>query len=203
LDKERQVVFQSLSSFKAFGYLGGGTALSLQIRHRKSFDFDVFVSKPISTSLRAKIKEVFGETTYYVDSGEQISFVTSNNINITFLWYYFDRLFPLVATEYIPLASVLDIAADKAHTIGRRAVWRDYIDFFFLLHDKSVTMKDIIISAQKKFGGEFNEALFLQQLSYFKDIEATGIEFIGLPHPEGKVKKFLEAQVISYLKAKE
>jgi hypothetical protein len=71
LDEERQLVFRELSSFKTFGYLGGGTALSLQIRHRKSFDFDVFVDKPISTILRAKIREVFGDTTYYVDSNDQ------------------------------------------------------------------------------------------------------------------------------------
>lgn len=199
LDKERQEVYQALANFKYFGYLAGGTALSLQIQHRKSFDFDVFVSKPISTLLRAKVKDVFGEVNYYTDSTDQISFVTQNNINVTFLWYYFKKLFPVITTNALSLASVQDIAADKAYTIGRRAVWRDYIDLFFLLHDKLLTLEEIIQFAQKKFGGEFNEVLFLQQLSYFKDIEVTNIEFIGSVYEEDQVKQLFENQVETYL----
>lgn len=133
LDKERQNIFKSLTSFKSYGYLAGGTALSLQIMHRESFDFDIFVYKPISNFLRHKVSEHFGKIYYYVDSKDQISFRTFNNIHITFLWYYFKPLFSLIDGEFFQLASVKDIAADKAHTLGRRAVWRDYVDFFFLL----------------------------------------------------------------------
>lgn len=45
LDKERIKIFQKMGDFKRIGYLAGGTALALQIKHRKSFDFDIFTLK--------------------------------------------------------------------------------------------------------------------------------------------------------------
>ena len=47
LDKERRKVFEKLSAFSQTAVLGGGTALSLQIAHRLSFDFDLFLKKPL------------------------------------------------------------------------------------------------------------------------------------------------------------
>ena len=138
LDKSRLEAFQNLSPFKKYGYLAGGTALSLQITHRKSFDFDVFVKRQIDNKLK----------------------LATN---------------PLIKTEFLDLASVADISADKAITIGRRAVWRDYVDFFVLLKEKYYGITEIINFAKKKFKGEFNEALFLQQLTYFKDVEEAPI----------------------------
>lgn len=200
LNKERQEVFQLLSQFRADGYLAGGTALSLQIKHRKSFDFDIFVRKQITTSLKSKVREIFKEPVYYIDSKDQISFRTTNNINVTFLWYYFDPLFPLTPTNSLPLASIQEIAADKAHTIGRRAVWRDYVDLFFLLKDQWITLKKINSIAEKKFGGEFNKALFLQQLSYFKDVEESSTEFVSRPYSFKEIKQYLETKVEEYIK---
>lgn len=200
LDKERQDVFQQLSQFREDGYLAGGTALSLQIKHRKSFDFDIFVPKQITTSLKSKVREIFKEPVYYIDSKDQISFRTANNINVTFLWYYFNPLFPPIPTDSLPLASIKDIAADKAHTLGRRAVRRDYVDLFFLLKDQLITLEEISSLAEKKFGGEFNKALFLQQLSYFKDIEGTGVEFIDRSYSFKEIEHYLETKVEEYIK---
>lgn len=200
LDKERQDVFQKLSQFRADGYLAGGTSLSLQIKHRKSFDFDIFIPKQITTSLKSKVREIFKEPIYYIDSKDQISFRTTNNINVTFLWYYFDSLFPLIPTYSLSLASIKDIAADKAHTLGRRAAWRDYVDLFFLLKDHEITLKEVSVLAEKKFGGEFNKALFLQQLSYFEDIEETGVEFIDQSYSFKEIKHYLETKVEEYVK---
>ena len=58
-----------------------------------------------------------------------------------------------------------------------------------------VTLEEISSAAKKKFGGEFNETLLLQQLSYFDDIEKVGIDFIGKAYTEKEVKNFLEEQV--------
>lgn len=44
LDKARQEVLQKLIPVTANFVLGGGTALTLQLAHRKSFDFDFFSS---------------------------------------------------------------------------------------------------------------------------------------------------------------
>lgn len=199
-DKDRQEVYKLLTHFKPYGYLAGGTALSLQINHRKSFDFDIFVYKPISTKLRLEVKRLFGNNKYYVNSEDQMSFALRSGINLTFLWYYYPPLFSFIQTDSIPLSSVRDIAADKAHTIGRRAVWRDYVDFFFLFKKDIATVETVISDAKKKFKGEFNETLFLQQLSYFKDIRESPIEFIGESYPKQTIQSFLAMHVESYLK---
>ncbi len=200
LDKERQSVFHSLAVFKKNCYLAGETALALQLAHRESFDFDIFINNPVSATLKAQIKELFGDVAYYVDSKEQISFRTQNNIHITFLWYYFNTLFPLLQTDSLPLASFKDIAADKAHTIGRRAAWRDYVDFYFLLHKPWVPLEEIIVIAKKKFKKEFNEVLFLQQLVYFEDLERTPISYINASPDEKEIIQFPKKHVKAYAK---
>jgi len=200
LDKERLSTFQKLTNFKNFGYLAGGTALALQIKHRKSFDFDIFTNKQINTTLKFKIKNIFGDVNYYVNSKDQISFSTKQNINITFLWYYFPIQTKLIPNDTIPLASIQDIATDKSHTIGRRAAWRDYVDIFFLLKQKYITLDTLINLSDKKFKGEFNEALFLQQLTYFKDIEITPIDFITDSYTPHQIQSALEYSVEQYTK---
>lgn len=200
LDKKRREVFRRLSQFKKQGYLAGGTALALQINHRKSVDFDIFVGKAVDNTLRLKIERIFGKQDFYVDTADQISFKLSGNIGVTFVWYYYKSLFPLIQTPSLALASVFDIVADKAHTIGRRAVWRDYVDFFFLLKEKIITLDKVIRLAEKKFGGEFNEALFLQQLTYYGDLKVSPIEFVRMHYTETQIKSFLEKEVRDYLK---
>ncbi|PIU03643.1 hypothetical protein COT44_02015 [Candidatus Shapirobacteria bacterium CG08_land_8_20_14_0_20_39_18] len=106
-------------------------------------------------------------------------------------------ILPLIKTEFLDLASVADISADKAITIGRRAVWRDYVDFFVLLKGKYYGISEIINFAKKKFKGEFNEALFLQQLTYFKDVEEAPVEFIGKSYSASEIKLSLEKEVQS------
>ena len=54
-----------------------------------------------------------------------------------------------------------------------------------------VTISEILKSAKKKFGFEFNERLFFEQLSYFQDIETTKISFIKKEVPDSEIKRFL------------
>ncbi|MBW7960257.1 nucleotidyl transferase AbiEii/AbiGii toxin family protein [Patescibacteria group bacterium] len=202
LDEKRQKVFLDLSLFKDEGYLTGGTALALQINHRKSEDFDVFINKSINNDFRLKIKKVFGNVIFSLDTGDQINFTTFNGIKITFLWYYFPAINPLVQTQSISLASIEDIASDKAITVGRRAIWRDYVDLFYLLKEKIFDLKKIIDLAKNKFKGEFVETQFLEQLSYFGDLKIMPIEYVGEAHSPKEIKSFLEKQVSSYVKTR-
>ena len=199
LDKDRQKIFNSLSAFRDLGYLGGGTALALQIKHRKSFDFDIFLPKPVNNRLRLAVSDIFGDVKFSMDTEDQLIFRTDSGVSITFLWYYFNHLNPLVETESLKIASILDISADKAYTIGRRSVWRDYVDIYFLLKKNFVDLRKIINLADKKFKGAFNEALFLEQLVYFKDLEVAPIEFLDEKPKAAEIKIFLEKQVKDYL----
>lgn len=200
LDEKRQKVFLDLSLFKDEGYLAGGTALALQINHRRSEDFDIFVNKTIDNKLRLKIKKIFGNDDFYLDNEDQINLLTKDGVKITFLWYYFPRIGLPIRTESISLASIDDIMADKSITIGRRAVWRDYVDVFYVLKNKMSTMASVISLAKKKFKNEFIETQFLEQLMYFDDLEITPIEFVGKPYPVDEVRLFLEQEVKAYVR---
>ncbi|PIQ71830.1 hypothetical protein COW57_04675 [Candidatus Roizmanbacteria bacterium CG17_big_fil_post_rev_8_21_14_2_50_39_7] len=200
LDNERLTIFNKLKAFENEGYLAGGTALAFQLNHRISEDFDVFINWEIDNKLRLKVKEIFGDVTFYVNSTDQISFITQNNIKVTFLWYYFKPLNPTIPTASLSLASIEDIATDKAQTIGRRAVWRDYIDMFYLLKNGYVDLDKIIQMANKKFRGEFVSTQFLEQLRYFDDVKTVPIEYVEKKYADDEIKSYLQQTVEDYLK---
>ena len=200
LDNERLAIFNKLKTFKSEGYLAGVTALAFQLNHRISEDFDVFINREIDNKLRLKVKEIFGDVTFYVNSTDQISFITKNNVKVTFLWYYFKPLNPTIPTASLSLASIDDITTDKAQTIGRRAVWRDYVDMFYLLKNKCVDLDKIINMANKKFKGEFVSTQFLEQMRYFDDVKTVSIEYIEKKYTDDEIKSYLQQTVEDYLK---
>lgn len=200
LDEARRTVYHKLRELTRYGYLAGGTALALQLNHRKSVDFDIFVQKPISTTLRRDIKAIFGNQQYEVNTADQITFPVNNDIDITFLYYWYDPVRPLTKTESIPLASVEDIIADKANTLGRRALWRDYVDLFTVMKHRGMTITQIIDLAAQKFSGEFVKEQFVDQLSYFDDVAVVPVNFITQSYVPKDIKYFLTTQAKEYAK---
>ncbi|MBU3922718.1 hypothetical protein KJ684_00575 [Patescibacteria group bacterium] len=196
LDEKRKNVFLKLKSFEGRGYLVGDTALSLQIGHRHSFDFDIFLNREILRKDHALLRKYFKIKRTDLNTSEQLDVITKDDIKITLCHYLYNPIFSLVKTDSLSLVSVKDIAADKAFTIGKRGVWRDYVDMFFLL--KKLSIGDIIKFAEKKFKKEFNSKLFLEQLTYFKDLRRFDISFIKEKYSEDEVKKYLIKQVKNY-----
>lgn len=201
LDKNRLRVFKELKAFRRIGVLAGGTALALQLNHRRSEDFDIFVPKPIDKTISTVVKKVFGtflEKT--LDTSDQLTFITSNNVSITFVSYYYSPLKPLVKTDCINLYALDDLISNKAITIGRRGVWRDYVDIFYVLQNKITSLDKIIKDAEQRFGSNFSRKLFLEQLCYFSDLEIVKIEFIKKYYHPDEIKHFLTTEVKKYTK---
>ena len=200
-DKTRLEILSKFGKFPAQLVLGGGSALSLQIGHRKSYDFVAFYPKPLSSQFFSVVTKIFGENLEkLIDTEDQLSIILDNQIEITFLHYYYSALFPLVSTEFIPFYDIRDIALDKAHTIGRRGVWRDYVDLYFLLKDGHITLKDLLSLGKKKFGPAFAPKLFLAQLTYFGDIQDFTVEYIRKEYKPKKIQEYFKTLVQSYLK---
>lgn len=203
LDPEQKKIFEKLRAFGKNGVLGGGTAISLQIKHRRSFDFDIFLPEPIPKTLFKKTQEVFGSNLEkLIDSTDQLTFITNGKTAVTFLYYYFSPLHPLVETEVINLFDLRDLATDKAATIGRRGIWRDYVDLFFLLKKDYIDLSKIIEEASWRFGANFSPKLFLEQLCYFGDIRDFTTQFIKEKYTPSEIKLFFENLVSGYLKTK-
>ena len=199
LDPERKKVWEKLSAFKKYGILAGGTALAFQLGHRKSFDFDLFLPKSLSRQFFRRVLDVFGKNIITRVSTEDILLIkTPKNIEIHFVYVWYINLYPTINTDSLRLFSVPDIAADKAFTIGKRGQWRDYVDIFFLLKKKLFTLEKIIELAQKKYRPEFNPRLFLEQLSYYDDINNFKIEFLKESYHTSKIQSFLTQAVKNF-----
>ena len=60
--------------------------------------------------------------------------------------------------------------------------------------------RKIISFAERKFAGEFHDKLFLEQLTYFDDVEILPTKFFKESFTDNQIKAFLEDEVRKYLK---
>lgn len=198
LTQSAAALLPSLARFKDF-YLVGGTALALQMGHRRSVDFDLFSEKPLSAGLLARVKRVCAPHSVVVTyrSPEQLN-VLINNVKTTFLFFPYPVIDSFVNYRGLSLTSVREIVAMKAFAIGKRLSFKDYVDWYFVLKEKLVALPDIIALAQKKFGGDFNDRLFLGQLVSLSDVPEQTIDFLRDTADKTEIERFLEQTVKTF-----
>jgi hypothetical protein len=177
---------------KDFG-LVGGTAVALQIGHRRSIDFDLFSLEEFSNAkIRKKIvKDSWKIGKVYKDEDGQFTFFV-NNVQFTFFHYPFKIKFSKSFKDILKMPDLLTLAAMKAYALGRRAKWKDYVDLYFIIN-KYHSIEKIVKKGKEIFKGEFNERIFREALSYFDDVNYTEpIEFLpGFEVSDEKIKKSL------------
>ncbi len=172
-------------------YLVGGTAVALQIGHRRSIDFDLFKNNSIRPkSIIQKISQSGFSFTVTRRVTEQLN-CNVENVKFTFYEYPFLIQAPVVFENVLKMPELIDLAAMKAYALGRRSKWKDYVDLFFLLHDH-FTVEQVSNRAIQIFDQLFSPKLFRAQLSYFDDINyAEPIEYLIPAPPEDEIKQFL------------
>lgn len=199
LSGNHMAVLKLLSKYARYGLLGGGTALMLQIANRRSYDFDIFLPKAVSRKFLYLIKQQFHTIEILVDTGDELSFISRpHKIKVSFIFYPFQHRYRVIQTPYVSLFNWKDIGLDKAHTIGRRGEWRDYVDLYCIIK-QGFSLKNIIRGARKKFGDSFSEKLFLSQLAYLGDIQDFTIDTLaGKEYPKRELEQFFEHEVREY-----
>ncbi|MDO8638303.1 MAG: nucleotidyl transferase AbiEii/AbiGii toxin family protein [Candidatus Daviesbacteria bacterium] len=203
LDSGRGNLLQTLIPLTTGFVLGGGTALALQISHRQSFDFDFFSTNPIPKKLLEKLSSNLKIKNIAVDTKDELTFFTEDNIKVTFLYYPFKPYNQILNSEDgLNIFPVEEIALQKAYTIGRRGEYRDYFDLYSILASNYLYLKQIILGAKKVYGSIFDEKIFLEQLVYFDDL----LNFEIVPLDKSKplsnpknIKHFLQELVNSYV----
>lgn len=176
---------------KDFG-LVGGTAIALQIGHRRSIDFDLFSYKSfINNRIKKKVERVAAITKTIVSKSGEYTFF-SNKVKVTFYNYPYEIEYKEKFDEIIKMPDLLTLAAMKAFALGQRAKWKDYVDLYFITKDY-FTLEEISKKGKECFGQEFNEKLFRTQLAYFNDVNyGEEIEFLpGFEVSDEKIKKAL------------
>lgn len=164
-----------LSLIGLFGnkfYLVGGTAIALQLGHRRSIDFDLFAHQKIDQrKIRSLIVKKHHINRVIIDSQGEYT-LTVDGVKLTFLHYPFQIRANQRFGEYIKMPDLASLAAMKAYALGRRAKWKDYVDLYWMM-ERQISILEIIKQAKAIFGVEFNEKNFREQLAYFKDIDYT------------------------------
>lgn len=198
LDKQRLIVFNKLKNICQKNWnLGGGTAIALQINHRKSYDFDIFLPVEIPFNLLTQINQHFYGHTIRptVDTKQELSLFLDEKIKITFFYFPFPHLHSTVKTSSIDLFSVSDLASNKAYVIGRRGEWKDYVDLYFLLKNKNIKVDQLLKETKKRFKGNFDEKLFWEQLIYWNDLKDFSIEYVTKKIPKSKIQDYFDKLV--------
>ncbi len=202
LDNKRQALLDGLLPFTKDFVLAGGTGLALQIGHRKSFDFDFFSQEHIAKNFLEKLSQAIRIASISVDSEDELTFFTRDDVKVTFLYYPFSHAYPpLNVKENFRLFTVQDIACQKAYTVGRRGEYRDYFDLYTILKKDYISFPDLIKITKQLYQGIFDEKLFLEQLVYFTDLLNLTIIPVNrqpLPSPE-EVKQFFIDLINKYL----
>ncbi len=152
-------------------FLVGGTALAIQINHRKSIDLDFFTRDPFDT------EDVLSIVSQYSSSDKTFALtgradntlnLIVNSVKIDVIRYSYPLLNPLIETEFYQMASVEDIAAMKLSAITNRGSKKDFFDLYYLLKQYSLT--ELLELYQRKFEN-YDPFIVIRSLSYFDDAE--------------------------------
>ena len=173
-------------------YLVGGTAVALQIGHRRSIDFDLFTDKTFDPMQIRTIVSKNNKIDHTFSQGEGELTVLINKVKVAFFHYPFNIEKNILLDDVIKLSDLNTLGAMKAFALGRRAKWKDYVDLYFIFQKHPFS--GLISKTNSIFKSEFNEKLFRTQLGYFKDIDySETIDYMeGFEKNDNEIKKFLE-----------
>lgn len=199
ISSNQQSLLGLIRQFADTFYLAGGTAIALQVGHRRSLDFDLFSAKALDVD---KLINSIIAKNYSIDqilhrSSDELTLAV-HSVRLSFVFYPFPVQYPVWFPEIIAMPDLLTLAAMKAYALGRRAKWKDYVDLYVLLQ-KHVTFQQVIYQAQNIFRGVFNERLLREQMCYFDDIDySERVDFLlSSPPSEDAIKSFLVQTAIS------
>jgi predicted nucleotidyltransferase component of viral defense system len=148
--------------------LVGGTALSLQIGHRKSIDLDFFtISDFDSNVLIDYLAPKYNLTVRHQTAQTLIGLI--DGVKVDFIRFRYPFIRPMISLEGIRMLSVEDIAPMKLDAIVGRGKKKDFYDLYFLLQQYS--LKDLLALYTEKYKHQ-SDFHVIRSLAYFEDAES-------------------------------
>ena len=154
-------------AFDSF-FLVGGTALALQIGHRKSIDIDLFslLSFDTMTFLEFLIEKYHFEDEFQAKNTLK---GTIDGVKIDFLTHAYPLVEALNCENGIRFAGIRDIAAMKMNAIvGNGTRLKDFTDVAFL--SSHICFSDMLDAYCKKYTS-VNPVIAAKAITYFDDID--------------------------------
>ncbi len=165
-------------------YLAGGTAISLQIGHRRSIDLDFFSSTD-GLDDKSRNEIVVGLSPFSPQIIESVGgnlLIMVDNIRTGFFSYGYPLIEESVQCENVSLASLIDLGLMKCDALISRGIRKNFYDLFYIA--QSVTFEQLLLLSQKKYN-QFRDfpLLVLESMTLFentdRDIQPELVEDIS------------------------
>lgn len=160
--------------------LVGGTALALELGHRKSEDLDFFSKIEFRSTVLNEFHNFKKIKTIGVFNNSVEVFL--DDIKVFFMYWAYPLTKPRIRWGEIYLADPVDIALMKLFCLQGRSRKKDIIDLYFI-NEKIISVNKLVKMFEKRFSKEsFNRYNTLKQLINIEILETD-------PMPEMLVKK--------------
>lgn len=160
--------FSKMREIAGHFYLAGGTALAIQLGHRKSDDIDLFSQKPFNVEQFSHSILTLNGVILAEDDGTIHALV--DGVKVSLLYYPYKLLLPYTLFAGLNMASLEDTACMKIVALSQRAEKKDFFDVYEILKMyKPVELKRMFL---EKYGIEkINCYHILKSFFYFDDAE--------------------------------
>ena len=142
-------------------YLTGGTVLSeFYLKHRESYDIDLFTEKEVHLPSIEKFVQTVARTLGAKELAHRrflglhtffFKFPDGKELKVDFNYYPFPRINRAKNWRGLEIDSLEDIAVNKIHTISMRPRARDFVDIFFIFKKQDFSLPYLISLAKAKF----------------------------------------------------
>ena len=193
-DKDRYELLKKISEVVSLDdyYMIGGTALSLQLGLRESYDFDFCVKNRFNNEVLLNELKSIGNVEV-IQNQKGTCDVLLNDVQVSFFYYPNKVIKDFIKTEEMPslkIASVLDIAIMKIVAIGGRGAKKDFFDLYNIIKKCNITVSELVNGIMQKCGHDINYVNIIMGLSYFEDAEDEILPNTFVDYNWQDIKKF-------------
>jgi len=183
-------------SFLRRFYLGGDTALALQLGHRRSFDLDFFsMIDPVHKLTREKIITILTKKYgHLIENADGNLLLLAESIHVGFFSYGYALLEPGPEFRNIQLASLLDLGLMKLDALMGRGSRKDFIDLYAL--SQTIPFDTLLQAGARKYPQMRDFALMaVESMVSFENAERDVPPEMLMDMPWGDVKAFFITEV--------
>lgn len=197
--ESQKKILPLINKFSNNYYLVGETAIALYLGHRTSIDFDLFTQGEIR---RTQIQNIIIKAGFNVDSVIYEAFdqmhLIVNSVKMTFFQFPHNVEADTDFNNIIKIPALLNLASMKAYALGGRAKWKDYVDLNFILK-YHFSIEQINTNSKILFGNYFNAKLFLEQLTFFDDVDySEPVTLLNEKPTDDEIKTFLTETALNF-----
>jgi len=175
-------------------YLAGGSALTLQLGHRISYDLDFFTREEFDE--QKLLPEIDKISNFQLEKIDWRTILGKFG-DVKFSIFYYEYPLLCVAKKFgmINVTDICDLAAMKIAAVASRGAKRDFVDIYFICKE-GMSLKEIIHFYNEKYKNlAAVRTHILKSLVYFEDAESNEMPEMLKQANWEEVKKYLETEV--------